>query len=106
MKKEFVEYNDAISLKELGFDEPCFMYYYHRNTPSLKSDNTLVKLDDDNDYPVKLRNSFHNTKAPLYQQAFNWLYNKLEIKNGTMPLDEDSKNILLKNLIEEVQKIN
>ena len=27
MEKEFVSYEQALALKELGFDEPCFGYY-------------------------------------------------------------------------------
>ena len=27
MEKEFIEYEQALALKELGFDEPCFGYY-------------------------------------------------------------------------------
>ena len=27
MEKEFVPYTEALELKELGFDEPCFAYY-------------------------------------------------------------------------------
>ena len=28
MEKEFIPYEQALALKELGFDEPCFGYYY------------------------------------------------------------------------------
>ncbi len=27
MNKEFIPYEQALALKELGFDEPCFGYY-------------------------------------------------------------------------------
>ena len=27
MEKEFIPYEQALALKELGFDEPCFAYY-------------------------------------------------------------------------------
>ena len=27
MMKEFVPYNEALELRKLGFDEPCFGYY-------------------------------------------------------------------------------
>jgi hypothetical protein len=27
MEKEFIPYNLALELKDLGFDEPCFGYY-------------------------------------------------------------------------------
>jgi hypothetical protein len=49
MEKEFVTYEQALALKELGFDEPCFKY----------KDNTNFR--------------------PLYQQAFRWFREKYEL---------------------------
>jgi hypothetical protein len=31
MKKEFISYEQALALKELGFDEPCFGYWKSKN---------------------------------------------------------------------------
>ena len=63
MDKEFVPYEQALELKELGFKEECSAHY----------------LDDD-DLELKwkiYRNLSFNTnnclQAPLYQQAFRWL---------------------------------
>ena len=28
MEKEFIPYQEALLLKELGFDEPCFTHYF------------------------------------------------------------------------------
>ena len=55
MNKEFIPYEQALELKELGFDEPCFGWF--------ASDKTLVK-------EVIKKTDF--TLAPLYQQAFRW----------------------------------
>jgi hypothetical protein len=56
MGKEFVNYEQAIALKELGFDEKCLMYY---------------------DYSWTLIESgVYECKAPLYQQAFRWFREK------------------------------
>ena len=30
MDKEFIPYEQALALKELGFDEPCFRWYDER----------------------------------------------------------------------------
>ena len=30
MKEQFVTYEIALKLKELGFDEPCIAYYFNR----------------------------------------------------------------------------
>jgi hypothetical protein len=88
--KDFVPHEPSLALKELGFDEPCFMQY---------DKSGLV------DMIGKFRNSYFNfddqIAAPLYQQAFRWLYQKLEI-NGVMPLDEESQIILLKELIDRL----
>ena len=58
MNKEFVNYDIALELKELGFDEPCFGYYNYNGSHFFKY---KPKTDDKN-----------LTKAPLYQQAFRW----------------------------------
>jgi hypothetical protein len=56
MEKEFIPYEQALALKELGFDEKCLGFYYDEKG-----------------------NVFHNSLilsyliAPLYQQAFRWL---------------------------------
>ena len=57
MKNEFVPYDLALCMKELGFDEPCFGFY------SLHDGNKAVG----GNYPCDGTNS-----APLYQQAFRW----------------------------------
>ena len=62
MEKEFIPYNEALALKELGFDEPCFGYY----VPLLDNTQELeIKLIQTNGKKIVI--------APLYQQAFRWL---------------------------------
>ena len=61
MIKEFIPYNLALELKELGFDEPCFGWY--------ASDKSLIK-----DYVIKM-----NLKAPIFSQAFRWFREKYKI---------------------------
>ena len=60
--KDFVLYQEALALKELGFDEPCFGWF--------ASDRTLVK-------EVTEKTDF--TLAPTYSQAFRWLREKHNI---------------------------
>jgi hypothetical protein len=68
MTQEFVPYEQALVLKELGFDEDCFGYYEDNNLtitfPSTSSNGW--KWVGNSIIPAK------NTKAPLYQQAFRW----------------------------------
>ena len=78
MEKEFVNYNQALKLKELGFDEPCFGFYqleYGEIRP--------IMVDDDEQYRLTgyrtCKNSEipkHYTSAPTFSQAFRWFREK------------------------------
>jgi hypothetical protein len=71
MKKEFITYEQALALKEIGFDEPCFGYY---NTTWSKQNELLFPQ-----YAGELENwneMTHLCSAPLYQQAFRWFREK------------------------------
>lgn len=63
MQKEFVPYEQALELKELGFDEPCFGYY--DNIGKLFFNTNGQPVGNDWVWVVP-------TDAPLYQQAFRW----------------------------------
>jgi hypothetical protein len=74
MQKEFIPYEQALNLKELGFDEPCFGYY---NTTWSKQNELLFPQ-----YAGELENwneMTHLCSAPLYQQAFRWFRGKFKI---------------------------
>jgi hypothetical protein len=67
MKTEFIPYEQALALKELGFDEPCFGWFtnsYLRIGSVVE--NKHVQGEDE-------------TLAPLYQQAFRWFREKYNI---------------------------
>ena len=59
MGNEFVPYEQALALKELGFDEPCFGLY----APPCKT----ISL-----HHYGLLTAKEQISAPLYQQAFRW----------------------------------
>jgi hypothetical protein len=63
MEKEFIPYKLALELKELGYDEPCLMYWYEASNGYV-----LVNKKDQTFQPY--------TNAPLYQQAFRWFREK------------------------------
>lgn len=65
MKKEFVPYELALELKQLGFDEPCFGYY--NVDPQLKSPAFNMAKPFEHEWCLP---------APLYQQAFRWFREK------------------------------
>ena len=78
MNKEFVKYNQALKLKELGFDEPCFGFYqleYGEIRPIMVDDNEQYRLTG---YRTCKNSEIpkHYTSAPTYQQAFRWFREK------------------------------
>lgn len=64
MEREFVPYELAVKMKELGFEQPCLGIY----NPS-SSINFLSFGQYNCQYPV-------STLAPLWQQAFDWFREK------------------------------
>jgi len=62
--KDFTEYKEALELKELGFDEPCFAYYLAGG----------IRFKEYKDSQNKNSAFYNNTvcSIPLYQQAFRW----------------------------------
>ena len=75
MNDEFVSYKVALKLKEFGFDEPCFTYYYELNS-NLR---THLVVDINKAWTYSGNTNFGFTLAPLYQQVFKWLRNKYGI---------------------------
>lgn len=70
MEKEFIPYELAVKLKELGFDEPCLAYYNESN-----SNHDLETTDwwclPQNDFQYAL-------SAPTFSQAFRWFRGKYD----------------------------
>ena len=77
MKNEFIPYELALELKQLGFDEPCFAVYYSKD----KSFSWHHHIDHTNDEPV-LDSGEYNISAPLFQQAFRWFRDVHNLKGG------------------------
>ena len=69
LKKQFIPYELALELKELGFDEECFRHYTEDNKMLLGSANTK-----------------YYTLAPLYQQVFDFFRNKYNIHTSFKPV--------------------
>jgi len=81
VNKEFVTYNQALALKELGFDEPCFVFW--TNTPKYKGDNIqLCVTDGSHGYSpnsISFKQDFlreGEVLAPTFSQAFRWFRDK------------------------------
>jgi hypothetical protein len=86
MTQEFVPYELAVKLKELGFDEPCMAIYYSKD----KSFSWHHHKVHTNDEPALDSGEF-NISAPLYQQAFRWFREKYNIYAIILPSYADDK---------------
>jgi hypothetical protein len=99
-EKEFVPPTESLELKQLRFDEPCFgRYYYKESYPMLNPNSGETELVFE--FGQYIKQTEITILAPLYQQAFRWLYQKLGVEKGVMPLDTESQKLLLKQLINE-----
>ena len=76
MKKEFIPYEQALALKELGSDEPCFGSYVKLT----ETQNTFFMNDvvSEIDRETPLHESLI-TKAPTFSQAFRWFREKYDL---------------------------
>ena len=93
MEKEFIPYEHALALKELGFDEPCLNRFY------TKPQSKMFGVDEKSrHYPIKntskklytmgehfVLNDSNVILAPLYQQAFRWFREKCSIQATIEP---------------------
>jgi hypothetical protein len=68
MNKEFIPYEQALELKELGFDEEC-LGWYPNNTAALSLHGVFIGKPSSGSYKLL-------AYAPLYQQAFRWFREK------------------------------
>lgn len=89
MKEQFVTYEIALKLKELGFNEPCFRkwsWYYNPYFGGIEKQETALLINYDTEQYEKL-NEFPRKYclAPLWQQTIDWFrdnYNiHIEIRN-------------------------
>ena len=91
MNKEFIPYEQALALKELGFDEKCFYAYCEKGgwNPYKKvkepityilrtSGNPFGGFDSGRNWNKEYERNKNRIQcsAPLYQQAFRWFREK------------------------------
>ena len=69
LEKEFVPYEQALALKELEFDEPCFALRFTKNKQLIQQ-----IFDDTRPY-----NKDMFILAPTFSQAFKWFREKHKI---------------------------
>ena len=76
MEREFVNYELALRMKGLGFNEPCVAHYYNNVGIGIE-----FRLEPLNEAIAKTNISVYYELAPLYQQAFRWFREKHRLKH-------------------------
>ena len=106
MKEQFVTYEIALALKELGFDEPCFATYYGGNNelhgfPLADMGGELI-VDTLEDPATTFKYAWQNNKvhkyvicAPLWQQVIDWCDSK-GLLVGTIIVGDSYKSTINK----------
>ena len=90
MEKEFVPYEQALELKELGFDEPCMYAWCITLEHRVEYDGKMSLKTDGNPFGQFYKGKSFNRNyipnknkiqcsAPLKQQAFRWFREKHNI---------------------------
>ena len=76
MLKEFILYQQALELKELGFDESCFGYYNNKKELTFNINNNPVSKDyiwvGNEIIPIEM------ILAPTFSQIFRWFREKYD----------------------------
>ena len=83
MEKEFVSYEMALELKELGFDEPCFTYYYD-NTNILENELSIHLYYG---WTYEETKKLKSTLAPTFYQAFRFFREKYRLEGAIYRLN-------------------
>ena len=87
MKELFIPYTEALELKELGFNLPCFAIY-----------DLEYKVKWSIDKPFFKNDAIGFTLAPLYTQAFKWFRDKYNLILDILPFyDEEQLPLSLTN---------
>lgn len=79
MEKEFVPYQEALALKQLGFNEPCFGSWEIEKTDTPTYTHSITTSYKNSNHPIG------KTAAPTYSQAFRWFRDKHNIDAWVQP---------------------
>jgi hypothetical protein len=75
MEKEFIPYEQALALKELGFDEKCcacYGSYTHKKSELFLNINNPINIETLLREPTAFNQPSFYVKSPTFSQAFRW----------------------------------
>ena len=86
VEKDFIPYEQALALKELGFDEPCCKYIYLGDT----GNNLDLNLETEPSESINFNSDSLCVSRPTFSQAFRWFREKYGICGYVSPLEDGS----------------
>jgi hypothetical protein len=91
MNKYFVEYEEALILKELGFNEFCFKYSEHKKKCENKIDGCCPLHNIFCGSPgCEIDKTIESIPLPIYSQAFKFFRDKFSLQHELCSLKKDS----------------
>lgn len=72
-KEDFIPYEQAMQMHDLGYDDNAYYYYHLCNTPELKD---IYMADWFLHTALAFNSGCPTIPAPLYQEAFRWFRQK------------------------------
>ena len=90
MKEQFVTYEIALALKELGFDEECLAYFNNDKYRDL-----ICTCENGMDGDFTIHHYSGDVNAPLWQQVIDWCDSK-GLLVGTIIVDNLYKSTINK----------
>lgn len=85
IEKEFIPYEEALALKELGFNKKCLGYYLYPNN-ALSIRDLLITTD----YVSLFHFDVSSCKAPTFSQAFRWFDEHTDLMGFVVPSIKDN----------------
>ena len=90
--KDFVLYEEALALKELGFNEPCIGWWFVCNNKANlhlvengeAEDNNNIEISEE-DFPEYESMYKGSCSAPTFSQAFRWFDENTELMGFVVP---------------------
>ena len=110
LKREFVPYEEALVLKELGFDEPCFGFWnyndskmYYWNDEEIQNERTNKWfLDTEKKFPKISKNG---CTAPTFSQAFRWFRENYKL-SGLIEIGTQEYSFIIFDEAKDSRKIS
>ena len=91
MNQEFAPFEESLELKEMGFDELCFGYYFDNQITNVDLNWVSTSINpptliDGGFYTMKNSDTTNelNCTAPIYSQVFKWFMENHKIDSSVM----------------------